>query len=113
MQVLLGQKVHIVAAIGLQKVMCQHGIEECAFYLYAVVGQDSEVVFKVLSYFGNFLIGKKRLEFLPKEQRSLSLRRKGNIISLLRVVGQGQTHYFGLQRFQRGGFGIEAEDLLL
>ena len=49
----LGQHIHVVAHIGVDEVVGQHGIEQFSFDLYAIILHHFDVIFEVLPHLFN------------------------------------------------------------
>ncbi len=59
-QVGFGQHIHIMAHIGIDEIMRNHGVVDRALYLYTVFKQYLDVVFKVMANFFDLIIFKKK-----------------------------------------------------
>ena len=105
----LREIVHVVALLGFEEVMCQHGVEHFALHADAVLHQHGDVVFQVLPDFEDAFVlkqGSQQFQFLLT---FFLFGRHGKIPSFVRLDGEGEAHQFRRIHVNVGGFGVEDE----
>ena len=107
------QVVHVVPHIGLNQVMGQHGVEQLPFDFHLVPLQDGDVVFQVLTGFGNVFIFQERLELPDDLQAFLVIFRKVHEEGFAGLEAERNADQFRVVRIDPCGFGVEAEGIFL
>ena len=92
--------------LGLQHVMCDHGIEHPSSDLDSVVAEHKHVVLDVLSDFYGFFVFEDRFEFINNFLRFVTIGRYGNVKSLIFLETEAHSDQFCANRIRSGGFRV-------
>ena len=108
-QVVLCERIHSVALVGLNEVVRQHRVAQRSGQADPVVRKDLVVVLKVVADPGHGGIFPARAEQL---QPSLSLgpiRRKRHVVGRVGLPAQRESDHFSLKGIEPGGFGVKSQ----
>ena len=106
----LGEVIHVVALLGFHDIVRQHGVEELAFHLDAVVGEDGEVVFQVLSDLDLPFVLKEGAEGIDKFLSFCLIFRNGDVPRASALNSEAHPHHFGAHCVNSGRFGVKCNN---
>jgi len=101
--------IHVVALVGVDERVGDHGVEEFALDGNALLGEDCDVKFEVVADFEGGRVGKEVFEGV--EEGVVGIAGQGDVAGAFGFCAEGDAEQAAVERIEPGGLGVEAEAL--